>query len=100
MRTAWIWAIALAVAVIIVGVGVYGARLIEHSLSARDQPTFVEDLVASKLRRAGIPATNRRHLEKISDTTRLNAKRPTMEYPRVPKLSLSLATVPQNHPSR
>lgn len=56
MRLGWTWAIVLTIASIIFVVGIYGARLIEHGLSARDQPISVEDLVAGRLRRAAIPA--------------------------------------------
>ncbi len=56
MKSVWFRTIVLAIAAIIIGVGIYGARLIEHGLSARDQPTSVEDLVAGRLRRAAIPA--------------------------------------------
>ncbi len=57
MRSRWAWAIILAIAAIVAGIGMYSARLIGHGLSARDKPTFVESLLASKLRRAGIPAS-------------------------------------------
>jgi mono/diheme cytochrome c family protein len=56
MKSKWTWAIALSTAAIIVGVSIYTHRLIEFGLSARDQPTSLEDLVARKLRRAAIPA--------------------------------------------